>query len=94
MPERSLYLASYDICEHRRLAAVLHLVRGYATGGQKSVHEVHLTEREKYELLHDVALILDEASDRFFLLRLDTRSRTLTLGAAQQPADAGYFMVG
>jgi hypothetical protein len=44
----------------------LALVRGYTTGGQKSVHEVFLTRGERFELLHDMALLLDEDEDRFF----------------------------
>lgn len=40
---RALYLAAYDVAEPGRLAAALDLVRGYSTGGQKSVHEIYLT---------------------------------------------------
>lgn len=94
MSQRDFYLAAYDISEDRRLAAALHLVRGYATGGQKSVHEVFLSAAEKDELLHEMALILDEEEDRFFLLRLDPRARTYALGIALQPADPEYFYVG
>lgn len=91
---RDFYLAAYDVAQHRRLAAALALVRGYATGGQKSVHELFLTPAEKHELLHTMALILDEKDDRFLLLRLDPRSRTHVLGRAEQPADPDYFYVG
>lgn len=91
---RDFYMAAYDVAHHRRLAAALHLVRGYATGGQKSVHELFLSPAEKTELLHTMALILDEEKDRFLLLRLDPRARTYTLGRAKQPADPDYFYVG
>jgi CRISPR-associated protein Cas2 len=94
MSQRDFYLAAYDISEDRRLAAALHLVRGYATGGQKSVHEVFLSTAEKDELLHEMALILDEEEDRFFLLRLDPRARSYALGIALRPADPDYFYVG
>lgn len=94
MPDRDFYLAAYDVANHRRLAAALDLVRGYATGGQKSVHEVFLTAAEKRELLHDMALILDEDDDRFLLLRLDPRAPARTLGVAERPADPDYFYVG
>ncbi len=43
MAQRDFYLAAYDVTHPRRLAAALALVRGYTTGGQKSVHEVFLT---------------------------------------------------
>ena len=90
---RQLYLAAYDINQNRRRAGALKLLRGYATGGQKSVHEVWLTAGEKRAVLADFALILDEG-DRFVLLRLDPRSRTLLAGRAQAPADPGHFYIG
>jgi len=90
METRSLYLACYDVREPRRLRAALHLVKGYATGGQKSVHECFLTDGEKADLLHDMAYVLEE-EDSFLLLRLDPRARVLTLGKAIEPADEPYF---
>ncbi len=94
MSQRDLYLAAYDVSHPRRLRAALALVRGYSTGGQKSVHEVFLTPYEKSELLHDMSLLLDEERDRFFLLRLDPRTRVFTLGVAEAPIDPSYFYVG
>ncbi|WP_374488480.1 CRISPR-associated protein Cas2 [Zoogloea sp.] len=94
MPQRDLYLAAYDVTQPSRLAAALALVRGYTTGGQRSVHEIFLTRAERYELLHSMALLLDEACDRFFLIRLDPRSRTYALGQAARPSDPTYFYVG
>ena len=94
MAERDLYLAAYDVASPSRLAAALALVRGYATGGQKSVHEVFLTPAERRELVHAMALLLDEDEDRFFLLRLDPRARTYALGLAAKPIDPDYFYVG
>jgi CRISPR-associated protein Cas2 len=91
---RQFYLAAYDIGDHRRRSAVLALVRAYATGGQKSVHEVFLTPAEKSELLHNVSLVLDEEYDRFLLLRLDASARCHTLGRALPPADPDFFYVG
>lgn len=94
MAQRNFYLAAYDVSHPRRLIAALALVRGYATGGQKSVHELFLTTGERHELLHSMALILNEDADRFFLLRLDPRARCYALGVAAQPADPEYFYVG
>lgn len=94
MPDRQLFLAAYDIAHPRRLKAALEIVRGYATGGQKSVHECFLSEGEKTALLHAMAQLLDETEDRFLLLRLDPRSPVLTLGIADAPVDAPYFYFG
>jgi CRISPR-associated protein Cas2 len=94
LPARALYLAAYDVSDDRRRHAALLLIKGYATGGQKSFYEIFLTDREKADLLHDMALVLDESEDRFFLLRLDPRSRVHTLGVGVEPADDPYFYFG
>ena len=92
-PQRQLYLAAYDIACDRRRAGALKRLRGYATGGQKSVHEVWLTPAEKREVLADMGLLLGP-DDRFALLRLDPRARTLLRGRAQAPAEPALFYVG
>jgi CRISPR-associated protein Cas2 len=94
MTDRSLYLAAYDVSDSRRLRASLDLVKAFATGGQKSFYEIFLTPAEKGQLLHDMALVLDATQDRFFLLRLDPRSRVYALGAAIEPTDLSYFYFG
>jgi CRISPR-associated protein Cas2 len=91
---RQLYLAAYDIRDDRRRVGALKMLRGYATGGQKSVHEVWLTEAEKRTVLGDMVYLLNDETDRFFLLRLDPRSRTLLIGRAVAPADPDYFYIG
>ncbi len=94
MPERELHLAAYDISEPRRLGAALKLTRAYATGGQKSVHELYLTAAERTALVQDMGVLMDLETDRFLLLRLDPRSRVHTLGKALAPSDPDYFYVG
>lgn len=93
MPQRDLHLACYDVAEPRRLAAALKLARRFATGGQKSAHELFLTPSERDTLVADMNTMLDLATDRFLLLRLDPRSRVHTLGKAVQPADPDYFYI-
>ena len=90
---RTLYLAAYDIRAPSRLAAALKLVRSYATGGQKSVHEIYLSASEKSALLRDMQTLLQEI-DRFLLLRLDPRAKVHTRGNGQAPADPDYFYLG
>lgn len=94
MPARDLYLAAYDISQPRRLAAALKRVRAYATGGQKSLHEIFLTPAERNALVDDMRALIDVQSDRFLLVRLDPRSRVIALGKAVPPADPDYFYVG
>ena len=94
MPHRDLYLAAYDIAQPRRLNGALRLTRAYATGGQKSVHELFLTPAERHVLVEDMSVLLDMETDRFLLLRLDPRSRVFALGKAIAPADPDYFYAG
>jgi CRISPR-associated protein Cas2 len=94
MTQRLLHLACYDVAAPHRLIAALKLARVYATGGQKSVHELFLTLAERITLVQDMSDLLDLSTDRFLLLRLDPRSRVHTLGKAIKPADPDYFYVG
>lgn len=94
MPKRTLYLAAYDVTEPRRLRKALYVVKGYATGGQKSVYECFLTYAERTVLLSEVRAVLDSSEDRFMLVGLDPRSRIDTLGIAVKPADPEFFYVG
>lgn len=93
MPHRDLHLACYDVAEAWRLAAALKLVRRYATGGQKSAHELFLTPAERDALVEGMRALLDLSTDRFLLLRLDPRSRVHTLGKAVKPADPDFFYI-
>lgn len=88
-----LYLAAYDVSDPKRLQRALHVLRDYATGGQKSVFECFLNEAEKQALLKGVAAVLDLDEDRFFVVRLDPRSKVQILGIAVRPADPSYFYI-
>jgi CRISPR-associated protein Cas2 len=94
MTQRDLHLACYDVACPRRLSAALKIAREYATGGQKSVHEIYLTPAERQDLVERIRHLLKLDEDRFLLLKLDPRSRVLTLGKAITPADPDYFYVG
>jgi len=94
MTHRDLYLACYDISVPRRLVAALKLTRAYATGGQKSVHEIFMTHAERANLLDDMRVLLDPETDRFMLLRLDPRNKVHALGKAIKPVDPDYFYIG
>ena len=94
MPTRILHLACYDVATPRRLSAALKLARQYATGGQKSAHELFLTPAERDTLVANMRALLQLDTDRFLLLRLDPRSRQYSLGKAVPAADPDYFYVG
>jgi CRISPR-associated protein Cas2 len=94
MTQRTLYLAAYDITDPSRLRRALHVLRDYATGGQKSVFECFLTPAEKQELETRMNELLDHEADRFFTLRLCPRRKPLTLGIGTRPVDPTYFYFG
>ena len=94
MSQRQLYIAAYDVSDPKRLAQALHVLRNYATGGQKSVFECFLSSVEKRELIAEVSDVLDLVEDRFFLVRLDPRGKVRTLGIAVKPADPAFYYIG
>ncbi len=94
MTQRQLYLAAYDISSNRRLRKALHVLRGYASGGQKSVFECYLTYAEKSCLLKSISTIIDPNEDRFIVLKLSGGSHIHTLGKAVLPQDGFYYYVG
>ncbi len=94
MTHRILYVAAYDISDPGRLRDGLKVLKGYASGRQKSVFECFLTPAERAELLAQVRGVIDIYEDRFFLVRLDPRGKVRTLGKAAKPEDPLWFYVG
>ena len=94
MTQRQLYLAAYDISSSLRLRKALHILRGYASGGQKSVFECFLTHAEKSCLLENISAIIDPKKDRFILLKLIGAKHIHTLGKAVLPQDGSFYYVG
>lgn len=94
MSQRQLYLAAYDVAKPDRLRQALHVLRDYATGGQKSVFECFLTDKEKRELLQRMAALTDPEKDRFFLIRLSLHAKTCTLGLGVKPVEPKFFYLG
>jgi len=94
MTERTLYIVAYDICSPKRLRRALHVVRHYATGGQKSVFECFLSQKELHELLMQCDEMIDPEEDRVALFPVHHRARVKTLGIGEKPEDPDYFYVG
>ena len=91
MVARRLYVAAYDVADSRRLARALRTAREYASGGQRSVHECFLADAEVRALWRDMSRLLRPPADRFFLLRLDPRSRAIVLGIGYAPENPTFF---
>lgn len=91
---RKLFLAAYDVRDPRRLARALRVVRGYASGGQKSAYECWLLPSERRSLLRDMASVLDFQEDSFAIIPLEPKKPLITLGQAVQPVDPQFFYFG
>ncbi|MEK0085288.1 CRISPR-associated protein Cas2 [Benzoatithermus flavus] len=94
MPKRALHLVAYDIRCPRRLARVLHVVKAWSTGGQRSVHECWLTAGERAALEQELAAVIDRREDSVLLIRLDTARAVRTLGIARPPRDVRFAFIG
>ena len=94
MTKRVLYIAAYDVAEPARLRKIHHVIKRFATGGQKSVFECFLTPSEREELLAEAGALMDEGEDRLALLRVEERARPVLLGIATPAGDPDFFYVG
>lgn len=92
--ERILYLIAYDISNDKRLNRVRQFLKGYSTGGQKSVYECFLTDGELKYVKKKLDRLINEEEDRVHIFTMDGRSRTHTLGIGVQPRDPEYFYIG
>jgi CRISPR-associated protein Cas2 len=91
---RTLHLIAYDITDERRLTKVRYLLKGYSSGGQKSVYECFLTDIELRTVVSELRNLIEAEEDRVHIFVMDGRSRTHAMGMAVQPKDPEYFYVG
>ncbi len=94
MPRRRLYVIAYDIHDPTRLQRVLKVIKGWSTGGQKSVHECWLEEQEAEQLLAELEAEIDPDVDSLIVLRPEAPQKTRTLGVATPPEDRDWFFFG
>ena len=94
MPDRRLFIAAYDISDAGRLRKALRVLKGYSTGGQKSVFECFLTPAEHQRLCREVDDVIDPGADSFILVPLEERTAVRTLGIAVPPENPSYFYAG
>lgn len=85
------YLVAYDIASSARLRRVHRIVRGYASGGQKSVYECFLSRQEREALYQQVESVIDLSEDRFLILHLLNSPKVHTLGVARPPQGPVLF---
>jgi len=73
---------------------MLHLLKEYASGGQKSAFECYLSITERKELMARVEQTMDAEEDAFLVIRLTGRDAVATLGIAVKPVDQLYTYLG
>lgn len=91
--QRSLYVAAYDIREAKRLKQMRYIVRGFASGGQKSVFECWLSPVEKQQLIDDCKQII-ETEDSLLVIRLAGNKCLYRLGLAPSPRNENFHYIG
>lgn len=94
MAARMLFVIAYDITEDNRLNRVRTFLKGYSTGGQKSVYECFLTESELNHIAEELRYMIDEDQDRIHIFQVDRRAKIYSLGIAVLPKDPSYFFIG
>lgn len=92
--DRTLYLVAYDITSEKRLRNVREFLKGYSTGGQKSVYECFLTDGELKFVTSKLKRLIFALEDRVHIFQIDGRSRPQVLGIALNPKDPSYFYIG
>lgn len=71
-----------------------YILKGYSTGGQKSVYECFLTDAELQQVTGKIKRLIKGDEDRVHIFTMDGRSRTHAMGIAVQPKDPAYFYIG
>ncbi len=94
MSTRTLWLIAYDIRCPTRLREVLTLVKGWSSGGQRSVHECWLTSSELAALRTALAATIRRREDSVLLIAPDPSRGVRTLGIALRPRDPRFIFVG
>ena len=94
MATSSLYIATCEVADPRRLHRLHQAIRQYATGGQKSVFECFLTPAMRRALIGRALSIIDEGKDRFALLQVEERTKPILLGTAIPAADPNFQYIG
>ncbi len=89
---RSLYLAAYDIRDHRRLARACKYFKTWRVAGQKSVPELWLTAADLQRIRREITDIIDTGEDSLHILALDPRMHIHCLGLAASHS-APHFCV-
>ena len=82
MGKSKAIIISYDISDGKTRAKVRKILKEWRLGGQKSVHECHLKQKQAEELFLQLGALLDEKTDRLLMAWLEPRRSLLCRGTA------------
>jgi CRISPR-associated protein Cas2 len=94
MNTRYPFLIGYDIVCDKRRRQIHEAVMTHALGGQKSLYECFWTSSEMQQVRHQVWDIMDSIEDRVFIVQLEPRLKTFTLGCGRIATEPDYFLIG
>lgn len=94
MKKRKLYIAAYDISSPRRLRKMLNILKGMASGRQKSVFECYLDDAEQAYLMSRIQKVMNPDEDRFVLIPISLKKKICTLGIGTAPQDPDFYYIG
>lgn len=89
---RHLHLVAWDVCCDARLARVGKTVKAWRASGQRSVAECLVSSAERDALAATLGAIIDPASDRLHLFKLDPRLPARLFGLARSQGDKPFIM--
>ena len=91
---RHLFLVCYDICDDTRLRHVRELLSAWRVSGQDSVAECWFSLAELAQIKPQLDALIDPATDRLHVVRLDPRQPVLHIGKLNEfNTDIGSFFV-
>jgi len=91
MSARKLFIIAYDITDNKRITKVRNFLRGYSTGGQKSVYECFLSDAELSVVIEKLKWMIQKEQDRIHVFQVDRRAPVTCLGIAVKPKDPSFF---
>ena len=84
---------AYDIADQRRRTRVFRMLRDWRLGGQKSIHECLLSNRQAEDLFAQISLELDPESDKLLLAWLEGHRSVLLRGVATRSGKDDHLWI-
>lgn len=73
-------MVAYDISDNKNRAKIFRILKEWKLGGQKSVHECHLTGQQAEELFLQLSEKVNTKTDNLLMIWIEHRRKILTRG--------------